>query len=81
MGTKKIINKTQRIVLAIGVPIILLAIFIGMSGSYVDSCGIWYDHGWSPFFLEHSWWIWLFYVIIISVFEFLLFRTKEDKKE
>lgn len=78
MEEKKEINKTQIIVLAIAIPIVLLAIAIGIAGSYASKVSY---PDWEPFNFEDTWWIWLFYVVIISVIEFLLFRTKEDKKE
>ncbi len=82
-------NKTQKLILAIFVPIIfffialVIANSVGVSShSYTDSSykhltTIRYTH--NPFDWEKTWYVWLVYSASCCLFEFLLFRDKKEK--
>ncbi|MBU4227452.1 hypothetical protein KJ813_04670 [bacterium] len=80
-------NKTQKLILAIFVPIIfffialVIANSVGVSShSYTDSS---YKHLTSirytnnPFDWEKTWYVWLVYSASCCLFEYLLFRDKK----
>ena len=81
-------NKSLKIILAISVPVML---FIGtwygadhFSGHYwIESRhGDWYYSRYADAFdIAETWWIWMLWVIIVTIYEALLFRVrkKQDK--
>jgi len=69
------VDKTQKLILAIFVPIIFffIAIFIANEAvSYRSS--ILFDLG-------ETWYVWLLYSASCCLFEFLLFRDKDNQRE
>lgn len=82
-------NKNQKIVLAIFVPIIIffIALIIASSvsvttGGYVK--GKYFNfvtHTNNPFDWEKTWYVWLVYSASCCLFEFLLFRDKKKRNE
>jgi len=64
-------NKTQKLILAIFVPIIFLFIAIFIANEAVDyKSSILFDLG-------ETWYVWLVYSASCCLFEFLLFRDKK----
>ncbi len=82
-------NKNQKIVLAIFVPIIIFFIVlmiansVGVTGHWHTSSNykhlttIRYTH--NPFDWEKTWYVWLVYSASCCLFEFLLFRDKKKR--
>ena len=80
-------NKTQKLILAIFVPIILFFIALTIADSVgVSSVGGWRQfsqkpsfpsHTHDPFDMEKTWYVWLVYSASCCLFEFLLFRDKK----
>ena len=64
-------NKNQRLVLAIFVPIIIffIALMIANSCSY-----------YGPFNLGQTWYVWFSALALCSIFEYKLFADKKDKQ-
>lgn len=87
-------NKTQKIILAIFIPIIILFIVLLIANSVGVS---WGGGGWidlygdgnktlisghkiyNPFYWEKTWYVWMLYVIFCCIFEYKLFSDKKDK--
>ncbi|MBA7567592.1 hypothetical protein ES708_09307 [subsurface metagenome] len=87
-------NKNQKIVLAIFIPIIIffialmIANSVGVTGhwhiskpiaGYKTHTSIRYTH--NPFDWEKTWYVWLVYSAFCCLFEFLLFRDKKREIE
>ena len=84
-------NKNQKIILAIFVPIILF--FIAFTIAYYSAVTIVpgvtnlkriaetgvanYSH--NPFDWEKTWYVWMFYLIFVCIFEYKLFADKKGK--
>jgi hypothetical protein len=77
-GDDKInMNKTQRLILAVIVPLFVLSI----AGKIVDEVSS-YAHFWSAAFdMEDVWWVWVITFAVIGVFEFFLFRDRKKDLE
>jgi len=92
---KRDMNKNQKIVLAIFVPIIIffIALMIANSVGVTSVTEIlskddpWYKFGTrtrtshinNPFDLEKTWYVWFLFLIIICIFEYKLFTDKKKK--
>ena len=72
-------NKIQKIILAIFVPIILYVIALAIAepitwnprGFHIsDSSGVVFNYGWP---------VWLVFLIIVCIFEYKLFKDKKEK--
>ncbi|MBE3128414.1 MAG: hypothetical protein IMZ60_01915 [Actinobacteria bacterium] len=85
-------NKNQKLILAIFVPIIILfiALMIANSVTYnpyrstkkasvssVRSVGIYRDH--DPFNLDKTWYVWFLALAFCGIFEYKLFADKKEK--
>lgn len=82
-------NKNQRLVLAIFIPVLLFFIALTIA----DSVGIsspgglrkfsrtpsFPSHIHNPFDMEKTWYVWGLYLIICFIFEYKLFEDKEKK--
>jgi len=76
-------NKKQKLVLAIFVPIIIFFIALIIA----NSVGVTYvykrgaipstSHTHDPFDLEKTWYVWMFYFILCGIFEYKLFADKK----
>ena len=82
-------NKKQRLILAIFVPIILF--FVAFTIAYYSAVTIVpgltnlirlaetgvanYSH--NPFDWERTWYVWLFFIIFVCIFEYTLFKDKK----
>ena len=64
-------NKNQKIILAISIPIIIffIALTIANSVGFGD-----------PFNWENIWYIWMLYFIFCGIFKYNLFADKSDKQ-
>jgi len=86
-------NKNQKIILAIFIPIILFFIALIIANSlgysvktrtlteysYLDKYkGTTYREG-NPFDMEKTWYVWGLYLIICFIFEYKLFADKKEK--
>ena len=83
------INKKQRLILAIFVPIILF--FITFTIAYYSAATIVpgmtnlirlfetgvVNYSYNPFDWEKTWYVWLVYLIFVCIFEYKLFEDKE----
>jgi len=65
------VNKTQKLILAIFVPLIFFFIAIFIANGAVDYRGS------ILFNLGKTWYVWLVYSASCCLFEFLLFRDKK----
>jgi len=70
-------NKKQRIVLAIFVPIIIFFIALMIANSVgVTRFSKYGTHIHDPFDWEKTWYVWVFYLIFCCIFEYKLFADK-----
>ena len=76
-GDDKInMNKTQRLILAVIVPLVVLSI----AGKIIDGTSM-NDFREDAFEMEYIWWVWVIYFAVIGVFEFFLFRDRKKDLE
>jgi len=78
-------NKNQKIILAIFVPIIVLFIALIIA----NSVGVTYvykrgaipsiSHTHDPFDWQKTWYVWLIFLILCCIFEYKLFADKKKK--
>ena len=89
-------NKNQKIVLAIFIPIIILFIALGIANSvgYTEITrtfpedSVWRRYGittrtyyeGNPFDWERTWYIWVLSLVFCCIFEYKLFADKKDKQ-
>jgi len=86
-------NKKQRVILAIFIPVIIffVALIIANSVGYTVTIrefskssylnkymGATYHKG-NPFNWGRTWYVWMFYLIFCCIFEYKLFREKKRK--
>ena len=64
------LNQTQKLILAIAIPVILLLI----SWVIADSCGYGKIRALD---MDYTWGVWFFYLLIVGIFEFILFSDKK----
>ena len=75
----KKINKIQRNIIAISIPLILIIITLGITENIFDQFNI-FDNDlklnvhW--YYYEYTWYVWLITILLISIFEFWFFRDK-----
>ena len=65
-------NKTQRLILAVIVPLVVLSI----AGKIIDDIGFG-DFKTAAFDMEYVWWVWFITFAVIGVFEYFLFRDRK----
>ncbi|HUS49255.1 MAG TPA: hypothetical protein VMZ91_03775 [Candidatus Paceibacterota bacterium] len=89
-------NKNQKIVLAIFIPIIIffitltIAYYTGVTthtekvtelfGRKLSSPQFFTRKTYNPFDWEKTWYIWMLYLIFCCIFEYKLFADKKDKQ-
>ncbi len=76
-------NKNQRLILAIFVPIIvffitlMIANSVGVTSVYNRGTKPMFSHTYNPFDLEKTWYVWLLFLIFCCIFEYKLFADKK----
>lgn len=68
------LNKQQKLLAAIGLPIILYLVNVKLAGVIGEN----FIGQAQPFNFDATWWIWLIFVVIIGFIEYKLFENKED---
>ena len=81
-------NKEQKTILAILLPVILFVLFIPILDNFDGYTGEWEQISASgqikkpdlfkPLEFQKTWSIWLIYIILLSVLEFLIFNNKKN---
>ena len=69
-------NKTQRLILAVIVPLVILII----TAKVADEVA-WFDGRKSGYDFDENWWVWVITFAVIGVFEFFLFRDRKKDLE
>jgi len=88
-------NKSQKIILAIFVPLIIFFVALMIANSLgvttvteiLSKDDYWYklgirtstSHTHNPFDLENTWYVWVLYLIFCCIFEYKLFADKKEK--
>ncbi len=70
------LNKQQKIIIGIVMPVILLIISLTIADNVAQADGYYPGH---PFKFHVTWWVWLLFVIIVGLFEFKLFEKKNHE--
>jgi len=65
-------NKIQKIILAIFIPVILYVISLSIAESITLDFAL-------PDYLGETWSVWLVFLIIVCIFEYKLFKDKKEK--
>ena len=65
-------NKIQKIILAIFIPVILYVISLSIAESITLDFNL-------PFYLGKTWPVWLVFLIIVCIFKYKLFEDKKRK--
>ena len=65
-------NKIQKIILAIFIPIILYVISLSIAESITLDFAL-------PDYLGETWPVWLVFLIIVCIFEYKLFKDEKEK--
>lgn len=68
------LNKQQKLLAAIGLPIILFLLNVKIAGVIGENL----IGQAQPFNFDATWWIWLIFVVIVGFIEYKLFENKED---
>lgn len=68
------LNKQQKLLTAIGLPIILFLVNVKIAGVIGEN----FIGQAQPFNFDATWWLWLIFVVIIGFIEYKLFENKED---
>lgn len=68
------LNKQQKLLAAIGLPIILYLVNVKLAGVIGEN----FIGQAQPFNFDATWWLWLIFVVIIGFIEYKLFENKED---
>lgn len=68
------LNKQQKLLAAIGLPIILYLVNVKIAGVIGEN----FIGQAQPFNFDATWWIWLIFVVIVGFIEYKLFENKED---